>query len=419
MEQRQQFIDEYMHGESSMSELARRFGVSRKTLYKWVARFMATSSLVDQSRRPRHSPRALADAMESAIVAARRERPRWGPKKLRAALVRANPGVDFPSTSTFALVLRRNGLITPRRRRRRTPPSTGPLSHATRPNALWCMDFKGDFLVGKRRCYPLTVTDAHSRFLLACVALSNTRVAGVKRVLRQVFAEFGLPDAIRTDNGSPFASRAPGGLSELSVWWAKLGITHERVEPGKPQQNGRHERMHLTLKLDTASPPSCSKRSQQRAFDIFRKHFNVDRPHEALGQRSPVEFYERSSRALLEPYWGRDFTYPEEFEVARVLKNGRLPWNDRTVFVTTTLRHELLGLSWNGKAWDVFFGRTRLGLLRRCRNSLRFVRADDIQLTARVESDVRRPASQTFRDALRSDLTSNKGAEETVTHVSG
>jgi hypothetical protein len=281
------------------------------------------------------------------------------------------------------------------------------------------MDFKGDFLVGKRRCYPLTVTDAHSRFLLACVALPNTRVAGAKRVLRQVFAEFGLPDAIRTDNGSPFASRAPGGLSELSVWWAKLGIKHERIEPGKPQQNGRHERMHLTLKLDTASPPSSSKRAQQRDFDLFRKHFNVDRPHEALGQRSPAEFYERSARSLPEPYWGRDFTYPEGFEVARVSKTGRLPWNDRSVFVTTTLRHELLGLTWNGKAWDVFFGSTRLGQLRRSRNCLRFVRADDIQLTPRAANEVRPPASQTLRAALQNDLTSKGGAEETVTHVSG
>lgn len=260
MEQRKQFIDEYMRGESSMSELARRFGVSRKTHYKWVARYLSTSTLEDQSRKPHHSPRAVAARVEDAIIAARRERPRSGPKKLRASLARANPGVELPSTSTFALILYRNGLITPRRRRRRTPPSTRPLSHATAPNKVWCMDFKGDFLVGKRRCYPLTVMDAY--YLIVCVALPSTRAPAVKRALRRAFDDFGLPDAIRSDNGAPFASRAPCGLSELSAWWAKLGIVHERIEPGKPQQNGRHERMHLTLKLDTASPPSSSNRAQ-------------------------------------------------------------------------------------------------------------------------------------------------------------
>jgi len=183
--------------------------------------------------------------IEDAIVAARKLKPRWGPRKLRAALQRANPKAELPSVGTFALIFKRNGLVVPRRRRHRTPPSSSPLSHAKAPNALWCIDFKGDFLVGKSRCYPLTVTDAFSRYLIACVALPNTRAAGVRRALREVFEQFGLPEAIRSDNGSPFASRAPAGLSELSAWWLKLGIRHERIEPGKPQQNGRHERMQV------------------------------------------------------------------------------------------------------------------------------------------------------------------------------
>jgi transposase InsO family protein len=216
----------------------------------------------------------------------------------------------LPSVSTFAHVFKRNGLITPRRRRRRTPPSTLPFADALEPNALWCIDFKGDFLVGRRRCYPLTVMDAYSRFLLGCVALPNTRIGGVRKAMRTLFDTFGLPAAIRSDNGSPFASKAPAGLSELSTWWLKLGIRHERIEPGKPQQNGRHERMHRTLKLETAMPPSSSIRAQQRAFDRFRLEYNEQRPHEALGQRFPAEFYQRSHRVLPQPHWGRDFTTP-------------------------------------------------------------------------------------------------------------
>lgn len=404
MDQRQQFIDEYMRGDSSMSELARRFGVSRKTVYKWVARFLETSSLADLSRKPHCSPRAVAAGLESSIVAARRERPRWGPKKLRAWLLRANPGASLPSVSTFALIIKRNGLVTPRRRRRRTPPSTRPLSHATAPNVLWCMDFKGDFLVGKRRCYPLTVMDAYSRFLIACISLPSTSTPGVKRALRTVFADFGLPQSIRSDNGAPFASRAPCGLSELSAWWAKLGIAHERIEPGKPQQNGRHERMHLTLKLDTASPPSDSRRAQQRSFDLFRKHYNVDRPHEALEQRSPAEFYERSQRTLPDPHWGKDFSYPDDFELVRVSKTGSIRWNDRSAFISTTLRYELLGLSWSANSWRVFFGPHELGQLRR-RGKLRFIRVEDVHMrpVARTDSDTSRLASPTRRAALRSE----------------
>jgi putative transposase len=297
VQQRKAFIDEYLKQEQSVSALCRRFEVSRKTAYKWLDRFRAGCELDDRSRRPHSSPKAVAAALEDAIVAARKERPNWGPKKLRAVLRKAHPGMELPSISTFALIFKRNGLVTPRRKRRRAPPSSSPLSHAGYPNALWCIDFKGDFSVGQRRCYPLTVTDAYSRFLLGCVALPNTRVHGVRRALLTLFQTFGLPEAIRSDNGSPFASKPPEGLSELSAWWLALGIRHERIEPGKPQQNGRHERMHLTLKRETVSPPATSFRAQQRLFDRFRREFNELRPHEALGQRFPAEFYRRSGQA--------------------------------------------------------------------------------------------------------------------------
>jgi putative transposase len=378
MDQRKQLVEAYMAGEENMAELCRRFGVSRKTAYKWVDRYLGGCELEDRSRRPHRSPNAVPAWVEDSIVAARKSKPRWGPKKLRTVLARANPGVELPSLSTFALIFKRNGLVVPRRRRRRTPPSRGPLAHATKPNALWCIDFKGDFPVGRTRCYPLTITDAYSRYLLACVALTNTSAPGVLRALRTVFDQFGLPDAIRSDNGSPFASKAPCGLSELSCWWLKLGIRHERIEPGKPQQNARHERMHLTLKLDTAMPPCSSLRIQQRAFDRFRAEYNEQRPHEALGLRVPAEFYERSVRRLPDPHWGHDFRYPEHFETLRVNKTGTICWNRSTVLVSTVLRHELLGLDWNTTGnWDVFFGTLHLGTLRRRRGRLQFLRIDD------------------------------------------
>ena len=379
MEQRKHFIDAYMNHEASISALCRRFGISRKTGYKWIGRFLGGCELVNRSRRPHHSPRAVATAIEDAIVAARRERPTWGPAKLRTALRRAHPDAPLPSVSTFALIFQRNGLVIPRRRRRRVPRSRTPFAHADAPNALWCIDFKGDFVVGRGRCYPLTVTDAYSRYLLACVALRTTRSLGVRRALEQVFRAVGVPRAIRSDNGSPFASvHGPGGLSELSAWWHKLGIRHERIEPGKPQQNGRHERFHLTLKRDVVLG-GASLRQQQRAFDRFRHDYNTVRPHEALGQRPPAEFYEPSTTVMPDPPWGPDFQYPEHYEVARVQRTGRLPWNARTVFVSTVLRHQLLGLEWtNHGYWSVYFGAQLIGHLTRTNTQLRFMRSDDL-----------------------------------------
>src|SRR6185503_8503261 len=281
MTERKKFIDDYLTGEFTVTELCSRYGISRKTGHKWIRRFMDHCELGERSSRPHHSPKAVPAWVEDAIVRARRQKPKWGPRKLRDALRRANPGAELPSVSTFALIFRRNGLIRPKRRKRKTPPFSAPLAHAKAPNQVWCIDFKGHFAVGSTRCYPLTITDAYSRFLIACVALSRPDGKRVRKVMEQVFDEFGLPDAIRSDNGTPFASSGVAGLSQLSTWWWKLGIRHERIQPGKPQQNGRHERMHLTLAQETASPPSANLKAQQRAFDRFRKEYNCDRPHEA------------------------------------------------------------------------------------------------------------------------------------------
>jgi transposase InsO family protein len=372
--QRKQFIDAYLVGDHTMVELCREHGVSRKTAYKWVDRFLSGCELENRSSRPHRSPKAVAQWLEDAIVMARKQKPRWGPRKLRQALLRGNPDAELPSASTFALIFRRNGLITPRRRRRSTPPSSAPLSHATGPNSLWCIDFKGHFAVGGRRCYPLTVTDAFSRYLLACVSVTRPDDKHVRRALEELFERYGLPESIRSDNGPPFATTGLAGLSRLSAWWRKLGIRHERIEPGKPQQNGRHERMHLTLQQETASPPRASLKAQQRAFDRFIREYNDERPHEALQGAVPADYYEPSPRRPPAPMWGRDFTYPEHYETVRLSRTGRLEWNGRSVFVSTALSEELVGLEWNERSsWNVYFGQLLLGDLHRGpRRGLRF-----------------------------------------------
>jgi transposase InsO family protein len=378
VKQRKEFIDACIAEAGSMSELCRRFSVSRKTGYKWLHRYMGGCELDDRSRRPKVSPKAVSEWVEASIVAARKMRPTWGPRKLRASLKRSNPDVELPSVTTFALIFKRNGLIVPRRRKRRSTPSAQPLLHATAPNALWCIDFKGDFLVGKTRCYPLTITDAFSRYLIACIALPNTRFSGVFRAMVEVFDAFGLPAAIRSDNGSPFSSRAPCGLSELSAWWWRLGIRHERITPGKPQENGRHERMHRTLKAETAAPPDKSRRRQQRRFDLFRADYNERRPHEALGNAVPADFYERSSKRLPEPVGGDDFIYPEDYEVVDLRDDGWFYWNGQRVMVSAALANEKLGLSWCAGEWHVFFGPLRIGSLTRGRGGRsKFTRIED------------------------------------------
>jgi transposase InsO family protein len=368
MDLRRQLVKQYLGGAYSLAELCRRFGVSRKTGYKWIVRYREggalEAALEDLSRRPHSSPTAVAPWLEQAIVSARKQRPTWGAKKLRAVMGKANPAVGLPSTSTFGTIFKRHGLVRPRRRRNRLAPYTAPFSAVSGPNGLWCIDFKGQFAVGRTVCYPLTVTDAYSRYLIACIGLRSTQGDPVRRALERIFDEFGLPEAIRSDNGSPFASRGVAGLSQLSAWWHKLGIRHERIQPGKPQQNRRHERMHLTLKQETASPAAPSMPQQQTRFDKFRACYNQERPHEAIGQRTPAELYEPSRRRLPEPPWGKDHTYPADYETVRLSKLGIAPWRHGGFFVSTALRHELLGLNWlGGQQWQVYFGDLRIGAL--------------------------------------------------------
>ena len=388
VKQRKQFVEAVTRREYTVSELCRRFGISRKTGYKWLGRFRDEDgdegvdvALQDHPRRPKRTPRKIAPELEAAIVDARKRRPHWGPKKLRAVLAQAHPHVALPSESTFAAVFKRNGLVKPRRRRTKTTPYTAPLAHATRPNALWSIDFKGDFALGRTRCYPLTVTDAYSRYVIACVAMTNTRGTPVRRALERIFDEHGLPDAIRSDNGSPFAAKGVAGLSRLSVWWHKLGIRHERIDPGHPEQNGRHERMHFDLERVIRENVITKLAVAQRLFDAVRYEFNFERPHEALAQRTPYDHYEVSKRRLPEPTWGRDFEYGPDVEVVQISKLGYATCHRGAFFLSTTLVHEKIGLDWldNHRA-RVRFGALLLGELRagRRRRGVAFTAVDAV-----------------------------------------
>lgn len=366
-------------GPVNLAELCRMFGISRQTGYLWVDRYREAqhdvSAVVERSRRPKTSPTALAPELEDLIVAARKRKPKWGPRKLRRILVEANPGQPIPSASVMSKVLRRRGLTAPRRRRRRTVAAgvAAPFSGCTAPNAVWCMDFKGWFLTGDGvRCYPFTLLDAFSRYLLRCEALLEPDGKRVKQVLDSAFQEFGLPLALRSDGGPPFASTGPARLTELSVWLLQLGLRIEIIAPGKPQQNGRLERFHRTLKAETTLPPEADCQAQQRRFDLWRGEYNLERPHEALGQRRPTTVYEvaprKYPRPLLQPK-------PDPFSrVARVDKAGHVRWHQRDVFISTALRHEYLQFNAcvDGR-WLVHWGEIPLGHLDEARPERGFI----------------------------------------------
>jgi len=344
MEERLRFLARLLDGEA-MTDVCREFGISRKTGYKLLARYRdeGSEALTDRSRRPVRYANQLPPQIEALVVRAKRDKPHWGARKIRELLVRRLPGdLRVPATSTIHTVLDRHGLVArmgrPRRRAQGTPLSTG-----ARPNDLWCADFKGEFRLGNTRyCYPLTVTDHASRFLLLCEALDSTREEPAIAAFQRLFAERGLPDAIRSDNGVPFASpNALFNLSKLSVWWLRLGIAIERIKPGNPQQNGRHERMHLTLKRETTRPPGMNSLQQQARFDEFTLEFNAERPHEALDMKRPADLYTASSK----PYLGLpNLEYPLHDREYTVTACGRICMNRKKINISTVLAGQKLGL---------------------------------------------------------------------------
>jgi putative transposase len=343
MDERLKFIARLLDGEK-MAGLCREFGISRKTGYKILTRYheIGLEGLTDRSRRPYRHANQLPFQIETRIVRLKQDKPSWGAPKIRETLARLYPDVHTPAISTVHAVLDRHGLVKRRMGRRHRAKGTA-LSLPGQPNDLWCADYKGEFMLADRRyCYPLTITDFASRYLFAREALATTKEAYAFPVFKAVFKEFGLPKAIRTDNGVPFASpNALFGLSKLSVWWLRLGIEIERIKPGHPQQNGRHERMHLTLKLETTKPAGKNFLQQQAKFDDFIDGYNNERPHQALNMRYPAERYVPSTR----PYRGLPaLDYPFHDKTVTVTSCGRICFNRQKINLSVVFAGQSVGI---------------------------------------------------------------------------
>ena len=365
MEERIRFVMEAKSDVFQMSELCQRYGVSRKTGYKWLQRYRqeGLAGLQDRSRAPRHCPHRTPQAIADILIEARHQRPHWGAGMLMDRLKRRQPEVKWPATSTAQEILKQAGLIQPKRRRRRrqgSPHSPLQLGEVA-PHEVLTADFKGEFRTRDRRyCYPLTIADHTSRYLLACRAFSSTAGGPVKQVFREIFREYGLPRAILTDNGTPFATTGVARLSRLAVWWIRLGIQPLRIQPGHPEQNPRHERMHRTLKQETTRPPARNPLSQQQVFDRFREEYNQERPHQGLQAKTPADVYRRSTRAY--PKRLLPLEYLGHWEIRRVSPNGCLSFKRKVLFLSHALEGQKVGLEETKEGiWSFYFGPVLLG----------------------------------------------------------
>jgi putative transposase len=405
MKEKARFCMAYDSGEASMTELCRLFGISRKTGYQVLARWRADgpSGLAERSHAPHRCPHALGEAERKAIVALRRAKPTWGPKKLQWRLELDHPQVAWPAASTIGDLLARTGLAVRRKRVRQAPPRTAPLAHCQAANDTWSMDFKGWFRTGDgRRCDPLTIQDQASRYLIGVVAVDRMDTEHVWTVLAAAFRALGLPKAMRSDNGPPFASTGAGGLSALSVRLIKVGVIPERIAPASPQQNGRLERLHLTLKQDTASPAAASLDAQGRRFRTFCRVYNQERPHEALGMEVPASLYVPSTRS-----WSGRLISPEYasgMAVRRVRTNGEIKWRGELVWISSALVGEPVGVEEDEDGlWQVWFGPVLLGSLA-------------------VDGRLQRPRAARAASCLRALRTSGatpERRENCVTHHAG
>jgi transposase InsO family protein len=357
MNERMRFATDWERDLYSMVELCERYGVSRKTGYKWLGRYQreGPQGFQERSRAPHRCPHRIAADVAAIICTARRQHPSWGPEKLLQWLQPRHPGVDWPATSTAGDLLARRGLVKKRRRRRQyTHPGAVPPVTA-QPNDLWTADFKGHFRTRDGiYCYPLTVADQHTRYLLGCQGLLSTKGQGVRPIFDRLFREYGLPRAIRTDNGVPFATTGLHGLSQLNEWWMRLGLQHQRILPAHPEQNGAHERMHRTLKAETARPPQDHVVAQQRAFNRFRVVYNEQRPHQFLGGHTPASRYRASPR----PYTGGlpPIEYPGHYVPKRVTNAGTIRFKKRLLFIATALKQHVVGLEEvDDGIWSLYF----------------------------------------------------------------
>ncbi len=363
--ERLKFVAAHQRGDVSMSQLCEEFGISRKTGYKILARYRdcGPEGFRDQSRAPRTHPNQTSPDMEGAILRVRKTYPTWGSKKILAVLARSIADEELPARSTVDAVLKRAGVVQPRKRRPRRQPAAPPIVEAHRPNDVWSMDYKGWFRVGDgTRCDPLTVNDVCSRASLECRAMVAPKLVDVQKRLEIVFRQFGLPSYMLSDNGPPFASRGLGRLSRLGVWLLRLGVQPVYIQPGRPDQNGRHERFHETLKAETANPPKATVRAQQTAFDRFQLVYNEERPHEALDMQVPAKVYDLSPRRM--PDTLLEHEYDEHVVVRRVRSDGSIRWDSEYVFVGEAMYGESIGLRRvEEDLWHVHLGRMRLGVL--------------------------------------------------------
>jgi len=364
MDQKLRFVVDCLSGEATMTELCEAYGVSRRVGYKWLNRYRSEGvwGLGERSHAPLRHGRQTAPELAQKIVELRRARPTWGPRKLVAKLSDLHPDLSWPSHSTAYEILKQAGLVTKRRVRRRPPRRAGDLTAPERPNHVWAIDHKGWFVLGDgERCEPLTLEDSYSRFLLALSAGSGVSAAQTRPVLERAFRDYGLPQVIRSDNGPPFASTGVTGLSTLSAWWIKLGVHPERITPGRPQENGRLERFHATLR--EAVRPPCADRSAQRArFDAFRRDYNDERPHQALGQIPPARFYAPSPRPMPEKLPEPD--YPSGFAVRRVRTNGEVKWRGQLLHLSSALVGEPIAIEDADQGWRVWFYREPIAFIR-------------------------------------------------------
>ena len=382
MDLRVQLIHDHEEGES-ISALSEIYGVARKTIYKWLERHDAAgvAGLADRSRAPQHCPHKLSADVIAEIIAAR-QRWNWGPRKLRVKLAAAHPKITWPADSTIGEVLKRAGLTHRRKPRVRTPPYGQPFASIDAANQTWCADFKGWFRTADgTRCDPLTITDAHSRYLLRCQITPKADSIHVAAIFDAAFREYGLPLVIHTDNGVPFASCAPGGLSRVSMRWVKLGIVPQRSRPASPQDNGRHERMHSTLKQATLQPPERTARRQQDAFDRFLHEYNHDRPHEALDDATPASYYTASCRQM--PRRVPELDYGDDVMVRRISQQGSLKVNGERTFVSEIFAHEWMGLrALDERYSEVLYGPMTVGFFDTFRHL--FHRALSVRLRRRL-----------------------------------
>ena len=344
MDLKVQFINDWNNGHS-ITALSQKYGVSRPTVYKWIERYkqFGIEGLKEQSRAPQRRPNRTPQETLNLVIQEKLKNRKRGPRKIRAQLKRQYPKRRFPAISTIGYWLKKEGLVEPRKKRLHVPPYSEPFSECQAPNDVWSIDYKGQFYMKNGQvCYPLTLCDNYSRFLLGCQALDGPRHNPTRRCLESIFRQYGLPKAIRSDNGTPFAGRALGGLSRLMIWWILLGITPERINKGCPQENGRHERLHRTLKNDALNPVARNLKEQQKAFDLYRHEYNHDRPHESLNDLTPGEIYEKSNRPFVEhPHHP---AYDPDFLVRYVRLNGEIKGMGRMFFLTELLSGLPVGL---------------------------------------------------------------------------